>query len=90
MEALDPQELQLSTFFDCSRFIEDAEERAEDYNTYEWGDHIIFDCSKEQEVDLEKMVRATIDEWQKKHNLNFRGNLFQSTRNQEYVEPPIF
>lgn len=83
-EALEPVRLRLADWFDAFEFIESAEDRAEEYQS-EYHE-TVFEVSREQATDLEKMVRETIQEWQTKHNLVFKSAYFQQTRNPDYIE----
>lgn len=67
--------LKLAQFFDADRFLEDVEENQCDDYTNEDGDPV-FEITKEQEADLQVMVRAAIDAWQEKHGLDFSSWYF--------------
>jgi hypothetical protein len=71
----------LSQSFDADSFLEGAEDGAEDFSN-EDGEPV-FDVSGEQKADLQVMVRAAIDEWQKKHNLGFSSWYFHSCTQEE-------
>lgn len=87
VEAMKPDNIKISRYFDGHMFAEEAEERAfEDHGDPE-GDVVVFPIKPEQRADLEKMVRATMDEWQEKHGLTFTGFQFKASRNQEYIPP---
>ena len=77
----------LSSYFCAHPFIEEVEEQNEPDLLGEYGEGPIFDCSIEQIEDLEHMVRAAIDAWQKKHKLQFVPFVFTSMRNDEFINP---
>jgi hypothetical protein len=87
VEALKPDNIKISRFFDAHMFVENAEDNAlDEYGDFE-GHALVFDVKPETRADLEAMVRETMDAWQDKHGLNFTGFQFKASRNQEYIPP---
>lgn len=85
IEATQNGNIAVSQYFDGDYFLEHAEDRGfADFGDPE-GDSCIFPTTPDQIKDLEKMVRSTIDAWQKKHGLTFNGWRFAASRNQEYI-----
>jgi hypothetical protein len=88
VEAMKPGNIALSSYFDADMFVENADENAwENHGDPEGGD-TVFDVPPDLRNDLQDMVRATIDAWQKKHNLTFTGWQFSASRNHEYIPGP--
>lgn len=85
VEAVKPSNIKISRYFDAHMFVESAEDDAlDDFGDPE-GYVLVFDVEPVVRVDLEVMVRATIDAWQAKHGLIFTGFQFAASRNQEYI-----
>lgn len=85
VEAVKPDNIKISRYFDGHMFAENAEDSAYDDHGDPEGHVEIFSINPEQLADLEKMVRATMDAWQEKHDLTFTGFAFKAARNHEYV-----
>lgn len=84
-EAQKNDDLRLSRYFTADRLIEYAEECSYDDFGDPDGDFPIFEVSSDQGADLEKRVRAAIDEWQADHGLTFKAWKFSAQRNEEYI-----
>lgn len=76
--------LRLSREFSADWLLNQAEDNVCDFAN-ESGDPI-FEVTTEQEKDLEFVVRAAIDRWQKRHDLTFVPWVFTQTRNEEFIE----
>jgi hypothetical protein len=87
VEAMKPN-IALSGYFDADIFMETADENAWEEHGDPDGDTTIFDVSPDLRNDLQDMVLATIDAWQKKHNLTFTGWQFSASRNEEWIPGP--
>jgi hypothetical protein len=75
--------IQLSSFIDATDLLDRADEnvdRSENLNE-------IFIITAEQEVDLDRRLKAACDEWQLAHGLVFRSDLFTMVRNNEQISP---
>lgn len=68
--------------------LEHAEECVADLAD-EYGEHVTFDVSGEQQKDLRAMLTATVNAWQEKHGLKFTTWCFTDTRNEEYIAPEV-
>lgn len=89
IEAQKPGNISLSGYFDAQKFLEDADEAAyENHGDPDGGDPV-FDAPPELRDELQSMVRAAIDAWQKKHKLTFKGWQFAATRNLELIAGPL-
>ncbi len=60
-------EVKLSNQFDVGYMLEGFEDNLYDIG----GDDPIFDCTKEQQKDLEARLKRAADEWQSVHSLRF-------------------
>lgn len=87
-EAQQSDDLRLSRYFTADRLVEHAEEGSYDDFGDPEGDVPIFDVSSVLGAELEKRVRATIDEWQDDHGLKFKAWRFSAQRNEEYIPAP--
>jgi hypothetical protein len=76
--------IDLARHFEVDRFLEDFEDNNYELGNFEEGGPII-DITKDQAKDLEEMVRNTIADWQKKHNLVFMPWAFTDSRNEEFI-----
>lgn len=74
----------LAPYFDARNFVERAEDDGYEFSN-ESGDPL-FDITKDQMKELEEMVRQTITDWQKKHNLVFMPWTFTGQRNLEFID----
>lgn len=83
------RQLKLADIFDAGRFLEDSNENVYDDYIGENGD-TLFEATNEQQKDLQEMVCAAMDAWQKKHSLRFVPFMFSETRNEEYVESDAY
>ena len=83
IEAIPCGELRLSSYFDADYFLDTANDDAYDLANPD-GDPL-FDATKEQEADLQAMVRDAIDAWQSKHGLKFKGWSFKAQRNLAFI-----
>lgn len=88
VEAVKPGNIKLSGYFDVEDFLVRADECSQDDHSDPEGNHYVFEDTSPHCVDLEAMVRATIDQWQDKHGLVFTGWAFQAIRNLEYIPCP--
>lgn len=78
--------LRLSAYVDAERLLEDAENSLESSDRMtEMDEGPIFDCSADQQADLEARVREVCDRWQESHGLTFRVKSFSHARNGERV-----
>ena len=77
----------LSGYFRADDFLERADETLSGSDLGHPDGDILFECSPEQERDLEARVRAAIDAWQEANGLKFVPAMFTASRNAEYVEP---
>jgi len=68
--------------------LEHAEECVADLGD-EYGEHLTFDVSGEQQKDLRAMLKATVNAWQEKHGLKFTTWRFTDTRNEEFIAPEV-
>lgn len=83
------EQLKLSSYISSDTveaILEQAEECVADLGD-EYGDHLTFDVSSEQQKDLREMLRAAVDAWQEKHGLKFTTWCFTDTRNEAFIEP---
>lgn len=86
VEAKQPTNIQLSTYFIADDFLDAANEMACDLCDPE-GDTGVFDPREEPKRGLETAVRAAIDAWQAQHNLVFTVWTFSAQRNLQYIPP---
>jgi hypothetical protein len=86
IEATKGAPLKLSAYFDTDRFLEDAEDRADDLKGPDC--EALFYVTFDQGNDLEAMVRAAIDAWQERHGLKFVPWVFVQTRNLQWIDKP--
>ncbi|SDG35396.1 hypothetical protein [Pelagibacterium luteolum] len=72
---------------DADELMERAEESVSDSDraSSEHDEPPYFECSKDQEADLERRIKAACDEWQAEHKLTFTTFTFSASRNHEYV-----
>ena len=77
----------LSSYFDATRFIEDAEESV--YELTNPDGEPLFEATSTQIDDLEKRVREAIDQWQEAHNLVFISGFFSQSRNLEILDGEV-
>jgi hypothetical protein len=82
--------LRLADWIGTDRLLERAEDSLgdSDQTSSEYDDGPWFECSPEQEKDLEARVRRACDEWQAEHGLVFNASTFSATRNSEDVVVP--
>lgn len=74
----------LAPYFDADLWLQRADEHACEDHMGESCEPL-FEVSVEQSNDLEKMVQATIEAWQEKHNLTFIPWAFSGQRNDEFI-----
>lgn len=77
----------LANQFEVDRFLEDVED-----NNYELANPdggALIDITKDQEKDLQAMVRQAITDWQQKHNLVFMPWMFTDSRNEEFISGEV-
>lgn len=78
--------LRLSDWIDADRALERADESVADSDlASEYDDGGYFDCTTEQQRDLERRIKSACDEWQDHHGLAFKTWTFSASRNNEYV-----
>lgn len=79
--------LRLADWIEADRILERAEEGMADSDrvSSEYDDGQWFECTPEQEKDLEERVKRVCDEWQAEHRLVFSCATFSHTRNREHV-----
>lgn len=66
--------------------LEQADERVSDSDrSSEHDDLPYFDCTQDQQVDLEARIKAACDEWQAAHGLVFKTWTFSASRKHEHV-----
>lgn len=71
---------------DIDELLERAEESVGDSDrASEYDDPPYFDCTKEQQADLERRIKLACDDWQKAHGLVFTTWTFSASRNHEQV-----
>jgi hypothetical protein len=75
--------IDLAKHFEADWFLENFED-----NNYELAgpDDPLIQITKDQQTDLEAMVRQAIRDWQQKHNLVFMPWTFTETRNEDYID----
>lgn len=80
-------DLRLADWIESDRLLERAEDSMADSDrtSSEYDDGPWFECSPEQEKDLEERVKRACDEWQAAHGLKFSCPTFSHTRNNEVV-----
>lgn len=88
IEARKPGNIALSGYFDAHMFVENADENAWDDHGDPEGDAPVFDVPPDLRGELQQMVRSTIDTWQVKNNLTFKGWRFLASRNLEWIAGP--
>lgn len=86
IEATKDPDLKLSAYFDTDRFLENAEDSADDLKGPDC--EALFYVTFDQGNDLEAVVRAAIDDWQAKHSLKFVPWVFVQTRNLQWIGDP--
>ena len=79
--------LALSSYFDATRFLEDAEESA--YELANPDGEPLFEATNTQIEDLEERVRKAIDQWQESHNMVFISWYFSQSRNLEFINGEV-
>lgn len=79
--------LRLADWIDDAEFILDhAEDSVGDSDrASEYDDPPFFDCTKDQQADLELRIKAACDDWQTAHGLVFKTWTFSASRSHEYV-----
>lgn len=71
---------------DADELLERAEESLGDSDrASEHDDPPYFDCTKDQQADLENRIKAACNDWQTAHGLVFTTWTFSASRNHEYV-----
>jgi hypothetical protein len=85
VEATQESNIALSDYIDIEQLLEMAEDRAHDDHGDPEGDMVVFEVTQEQTDDLEKRIRAEVENWQKAQGLTFRGWRFSAARNGEYI-----
>jgi len=75
----------LSAYFDADDFLTRADEDLSDSDIGHPDGDVLFECTPEQERDLEGRVRAAIDAWQEANDLKFVPAMFTVSRNAQYI-----
>lgn len=71
---------------DADEILERADEAVLDSDrASENDDDGFFNCTKEQQADLDRRLKQACNEWQEANNLNFETWSFSASRNHEYV-----
>jgi hypothetical protein len=78
--------LRLADYVDVESLLERADERLESSDRMtEVDEGPIFDCSPEEQLDLELRIKGTCNRWQAIHGVKFHVKSFSHTRNGERV-----
>lgn len=71
---------------EIDELLERADESVSDSDrSSENDDPPYFDCTKDQQEDLERRIKAACDEWQSAHGLVFKTWTFSASRKHEHV-----
>ena len=85
-EATNPP-IPLSDWIEADWVMEQAETSLTDNDRVgsDFDEGPFFDCTPEQEKDLEAAIKLACNEWQARHNLVFTCSTFLNMRNTEYL-----
>jgi len=77
--------MRMANYIDADSLFESAEEDASEFSNGD-GDPI-FECTRDQQSDLQDRLRQACDKWQEDHELVFKPWCFTDTRNSEKIAP---
>lgn len=88
LEAVQESPIDLSRYIDVDDLLERMVESVDENCSDPDGDSVTDgEWNREQEKDLEAMLKETVRAWQAKHNIKINSWLFLNSRNQEWIEP---